>query len=610
MRANNHKHLTWLTLAVLICGLSAAPASAAKTVLRLWLTGAVAEAPSEDADFAVIFGGEKPRTLYQWVESIHKAAESDDIAGLVLIIDSPQIGLAQTEELRRAIKDFRATGKKAHAYLDYAGNASYALATAADDITIAEHSELAIMGLAAEMSYYKNLFDKIGVKADMLHCGDYKSAVEPYTRTEPSGPAAEQMNWLLDGIFDRLVNIIAEGRGLSADDVRAAIDAAPLSAEKALERKLVDRIAGFPEFRDLLHKEYGADVVVKKTMDDDDGLKIDFENPFAIFEFFSDVMDKAAEEKEPGIGLIYIEGAITTGKSQNSLMGGSSAGSTTLRAAFTKALEDDNIKAVVVRVNSPGGSALASDIMWDAETRLGKEKPLIVSMSNVAGSGGYYVAIPGSVIFAEASTITGSIGVLGGKLVWNELMEDKLGITTTMFTRGKQADLFSMNHEFTDEQRVLVQEYMDEVYAQFKGRVMTSRGDRIKGELDKLAGGRVYTGEQALEIGLIDKIGGLTDAINFAAAKAGLKDPEIYILPKQKDFAEVLMSLFDDESEDEFEIGLPQGMTRDPLVRAMLPVLREMLADRAESVLYGWSNLMIINDEHVGCFMPFSGKLH
>ena len=587
----------------------AAPALAEKTVLRLWLRGPVGEAPSEDAELLALLGGEPTRTLHQWVAMIEDAAESADVDGLVLIIDSFGAGLAQVEELRTAIGDFKAAGKPVFAYCDYAGNGGYALATAADHITLAEHSGLDIMGLRAEVSFYKKMFDKIGVTADMLHCGDYKSAVEPFTRTEPSQYAAEQMNRILDGIFDELVGMMAEGRGLSKEQIEGAIDRAPVLAQDALDLKLVDAVAGFPAFREMIRKEFGQDLKVVKSLDDDDGLDIDFENPFAFFQIFQDLMEEAQREPEPGVALIYVDGGISTGKSQSG-MGGTVAGSTTVRSALVGALENDNVKAVVLRVDSPGGSALASDIMWDAATRLGKTKPLIVSMGNVAGSGGYYVSIPGDVIFADASTITGSIGVLGGKLVWSDLWEEKIGITTTEYVRGGNAGMFSMNHGFSESERTALQQMLDTIYAQFKGRVMASRGERIKGELEDLAGGRVYTGRQALEIGLVDRIGTLSDAIAYAAEKAGLgDDPEVFVLPKEKDFMEVLLSAMGEDTRDEFEITMRDQVLSDPMLRAMLPVFKELCVEKYRALAHDWLNISIIQRENVGCFMPFSGRL-
>jgi protease-4 len=227
-------------------------------------------------------------------------------------------------------------------------------------------------------------------------------------------------------------------------------------------------------------------------------------------------------------------------------------------------------------------------------------------MGNVAGSGGYYVAIPGEQIFAEATTVTGSIGVVGGKLVWNELFEDKLGITTTEFSRGDNADLWSQNRRWTEAEEAEVQAMLDDIYSQFKGRVMQSRGDRIKGELEPLAGGRVYTGRQALEIGLVDQIGGLNDAIAYAANKVGLDDPDIYTLPKQKDFAETLMELFGEPTADEFEISIAGAVQSDPLLRRLVPLINALAPQLAETIKRDLLNLSVIQRERVGLFMPLN----
>ena len=605
MNRTVRRFVCWTALVAFVAALCPQSALAGKKLLRMRLDGPVMEAPQEMA-FLAALTGEEPKTLRQLLRTIDRAAGKKDIAGIVLIVEQPAMSLAQLEELTRALKAFRETGKKVYCYVDYAGNSSYALACAADHITLAEHSLLGINGLNASMMFFKGLLDKIGVHADMLHCGDYKSAVEPFTRTEPSKEAAENVNWLLDGLFDRWLQLMADGRGLSVEEIRAAVDAAPVSAERALKLKLVDEVSSFPAFKQMIYKEFGKDVEMLKKLDTDDEFKLDFDNPFAIFELFGKIMEKTSEPAKPGLALVYIEGAIMMGKNEPSIFGGTSAGSSTIRAAFEKARTDDNIKAVVVRVDSGGGSALASDIMWKAATRCAAEKPLIVSMGGVAGSGGYYVAIPGDVIFAEETTITGSIGVLGGKLVWKQLMEDTLGITMTEFPRGKHAGIWSMNRRWSDEERAWVQKYIDSVYTQFKGRVMQSRGDRIKGDLEPLAGGRVYTGRQALERGLVDKIGGLTDAIDFAARKADLGDDyEVYVLPKPLDIVEVFKKLLGEDTEDEFEISLRLGPAKDPLLRAALPIVQQLSPELAREIMQYLRNVVTLSHEHVGCFMPF-----
>lgn len=502
--------------------------------------------------------------------------------------------------------------------MDYAGNGTYALACAADHITLAEHSTLAIVGLHAELGFYKGLLDKIGVEAELLHCGAYKSAHEPFTRTEPSPEAAENVNWLLDSIYERWLELLAEGRELPVSAIRAAVDRAPLLADEALELKLVDQVATFNDFRKLIRDKFGDDVEVLKKYPAKPKLEIDFENPFAVFQRFAEklteMMEEAGEPPKPGIALIYIDGAIWVGKSDAGPFGtGEVAGSTTLRAAFNQAREDESIKAVVVRVDSPGGSALASDIMWRAASRCAREKPLVVSMGNVAGSGGYYVSLPGDPIFAEETTITASIGVVGGKFVWRGLMEDKLGITTTEFDRGAHAGLMSMNRKWTAAEREWMGNLLNRIYEQFKGRVRQSRGDRLVGDLEEMAGGRVYTGRQALELGLVDRIGGLTEALECAARKAGLEgtDYEIYVLPKPKTFGDFLAMLLEEETEDEWEIStrlihaatLPAGT--DSLLRAAGPVLHGLAPERLRAMRRVLLEATILQQEHVGCFMPF-----
>lgn len=613
---------------LLMAAAAPAPAFAAKKLLRIVLDGPLQEGPAEQFPITLLLSGEKPKTLRELTSTFEKAAEDDDVAGIALIVVTPQMNIAQSEELIRAMKQFRDEGKKVYCYLDWAGNLSYMLAANADHITLAENSELNIVGLNASLMYFKAMLDKIGVEAEMLRAGDYKSAAEPFMRTEPSKEAAENINWLLDGLFERWLTLMAEGRGMSVEDMRAAVNSAPLSAEDALEHKLVDEVSSFVDFKRLLHKKFGSNVEIVKKLDGEDGLKIDFDNPFAIFDFFSKIMDKAQEERKPGLALIYIEGPIVVGEAEpDPFGGGTTAASSTIRAAIEEAREDDDIKAVVIRVDSPGGSALASDIMWKAATRCAAEKPLIVSMGGVAGSGGYYVAIPGDVIFAEASTITGSIGVLGGKFVWKELMGDKLGITITEFSRGERADLMSPNHQWSDQERAWMQGYILDIYEQFKNRVKTSRGDRIKGDLEQYAGGRVFTGQQALERGLVDRIGGLRDALDHAAEKADLgEDYEVHILPRPMDITEVFRKLMGEETEDAYELdrnasagtsglGLRLGaaggspaaaLAANPLLAAIQPFLQQFAPEQARELQRQMGNLLILQRERAACFMPLN----
>ncbi len=590
--------------------LAAAPP--AKKLLRIRLSGPVLESPDNPAGLFALLGNQQPpRSLHHWLKSIRDAQNDSAVRGILLIIEDAELSLAQAEELSRALGEFRGKGKPVHTFMDYGTNVSYALAAASSDhITLAENSELALFGLYAEAMYFKGLLDKIGVQADMLHCGAYKSALEPYTRTEPSKEAAENINWLLDGIYARWIDMIAKGRNLSPDAVRQAIDNGPIPAEVALKTRLVDDVSSFEAFRKRVSKEFGPGVEVMKRYSKDVTEEIDFNNPFAMFSLIGSMMKGLAEPTDPGIGLIYIDGGIMVGRSDTDpFTGDSVAGSTTIRGALQQALDDEKIRAVVVRVNSPGGSAIASDIIYDAARRLGAAKPLFVSMGSVAGSGGYYVSIPGETIYAEASTITGSIGVVGGKLVWKGLFEEKLGITSTEFTRGQRAGLFSPNRTWSDEERAYMQEYMDRVYAQFKGRVSDSRGKRLKKDLEDIAGGRVYTGQQALELGLVDKIGGLREALDAAISKAGLtRDCPVYQLPKASEMEQFLRFLEalsgQSDKRDEFEVSATAVLRGDPLLRAAAPLLQSAAPAKLRDMLRALRGLAILQRERVGMFLP------
>lgn len=581
---------------------------AQQRLLRLKLDGAVLETPrgEELFDLSALFG-EKSRTLHEITTMIRTAANDSKINGMVLFIEQPQIGLAQADELVRAIRDFRKTGKKVYCYLDSAGNGVYAIASSADYITLSQNSSLDIIGLNAQMSFYKGLLEKLNCNMDMLHCGAYKTAAEPFTRTEPSKENVEMVNWLLDGIYERWVNMIAEGRGQSAEQIRAAVDIAPIMADKALEMKLIDAVGSLNDFREHVRKNHGKDVEVVKKYPEKSGMKMDFNNPFAMFQIFSKMMEEAtATSEKPAVAIVYIEGPIVDGRSEMDWMsGGGTAGSTTIRHAFEKALEDDNIKAVVVRVDSPGGSALASDIMWEAATRCAKVKPLIVSMGNVAGSGGYYVSIPGDTVFAEETTLTGSIGVVGGKLVWRGLFEDHLGINTFEFQRGKNAGLMSPNRPWSDSERARMTMLLDDIYTQFKGRVMTSRGQRIKGDLEKMAGGRVYTGKQALELGLVDRLGGLHDAITLAAERAKLTDYDVQVLPKPKDIGDIFRKLAGEEKDKAWEVDSEPVLRKAPLMQAALQLMGSGHFGPTQTAMNGILRATILDRARVACFMPF-----
>jgi protease-4 len=445
--------------------------------------------------------------------------------------------------------------------------------------------DLFLLGLHGESVYLKGLLDKINCQADMEHIGEYKSASETLTRTAPSPEAAEMSNWLFDSLYEEIVKGIAASRQMTEERVREVIDIGAFTAESGLEAKLIDAVEHRQAFLRDVTERYGPTAKIVKHYGRDKGPEIDTSSPFGFFSFFNELMQGVQPSFKPAVAVVYAEGLIIPGRSQESLFGGNVMGSTTLRAALDKARKDDSIKAVVLRIDSPGGSATASEIIYDAGRRVAEDKPFIVSMGNVAGSGGYYIAAGAHTIFAEPMTITGSIGVVGGKVVTKGLW-DKLGVTSSEYNRGANADMLASNRPFTDAQRQRIRDWMSSIYATFTERVTTGRGDRLAEPIEKIARGRVFTGAQAVRNGLVDKLGGLDDAIRFAAGEAKIGDYDVRVLPKPKTFIDLLMEGFGMGGGDDDEVSTklqPLG-SASPLLQNLWPLLRQADPQRAAAL--------------------------
>ncbi len=521
------------------------------------LKGPLPEAP-DAMGLGPILGSGSGTNMFDLLKRLRHARSDANLRAVIFDIEEAALGFAQIQELRKQFEALKAADKDVLVYCETLGNGSLLLGSSASKLVLAPIGDVSFTGIYAEGLYFKNLLDKVGIEADILHCGAYKSAGEPFYRTGPSPEAAEQTDRLLDSLFSEMIEAVADSRGLSTDEVRAIVDKGMFSAEEALEAKLVDKLQYRGSFIKSVKKRYGRDVKVVSNYGKDDGLDIDLSNPFAFFQVFSKLMKGEEASDETAIAVVYVEGPITTGSSEPSLFGGSSnAGSATIRKAIAEATADDSVKALILRVNSPGGSAIASDVICEATKRFKKSgRPFVVSMGNVAGSGGYYVATMGDAIFAEPTTLTGSIGVVGGKMVTKGLW-DWAGVTSHEYKRGKISDIMNTNRTFTEDERALIQGYMDRVYTVFKDRVIAGRGDRIEGDLEPLAGGRVYTGEQALKIGLVDKLGGFADAIKYTADQADLGTKyDLRVFPRPKTLMDILGELFGGESEDDEFVSL------------------------------------------------------
>ena len=347
---------------------------------------------------------------------------------------------------------------------------------------------------------------------------------------------------------------------------------------------MIDAVEHRQDLEASLKQKYGDDVVFDRKYGKKAEPKLDASSPFGIFKFWGELLgaSKPAESKKPAVGIVYVDGPIVLGGGRASMFQESAAVSSKIRKALDNAASDDSIKAVVLRVNSPGGSALASEIILDATRRVKAKKPFIVSMGDVAGSGGYYVACGADTIFADDATITGSIGVVGGKLATGG-MYDKLGVTFKSYRRGQNAGMLASGETFTPGERLKMRTWMDEIYGVFKGHVTAIRGNRLKKPIDDLAGGRVYTGKQALELGLVDRLGTLHDAIAFVAEQAKLTDYDVRVVPKPKSFLEQLL---EDGADNEPRKGL-DVVHRPTLLDLAQPFLRSLDPSRAGAGPHG-----------------------
>jgi protease-4 len=441
------------------------------------------------------------------LQRLDSAATDRHVKGMLLDLSGPPLSWAQLEELRDAVAKVRAEGKPVVAYLSGSpSNGAYYLASACDKVYLHPAGSLDLIGLSLESQFFAGALDLVGVKAQYAKRADYKSSPEQWTNTEPSDPAREQMNALADDLFDALTAGIAEGRGMESDAVVGLIDEGPFTAAEALEKGLVDELYYPDELEDKL-----------------EGV---FPKGFELDDLYGAFPETSGWEHRKQVAIVYVDGPIVGGESQSpGLLSGGNTGSSTVVRQLRQAAEDSPVKAVVLRVDSPGGSAFASDEIWRAVEQLQEEgKPVVVSMGGVAASGGYYVAAGADAIFAEPTTITGSIGVYGGKFSLGELYE-KVGVGYEIYGRGRKASMYSMSREMDPVEYEALDRMIEDTYDQFKERVATGRGLELD-EVEEVARGRVWSGARAKEVGLVDELGGLQAAITYAKVEAGLDADE------------------------------------------------------------------------------------
>ena len=514
-----------------------APTIRDNSVLALHVAGPLPDYVPDDP-FRRFFGG-TDQSLSNLVLQFKKAKVDKRIKGILIEVDMSGAGWGKSEEIRDAIADFRSSGKPVYAYMEFGMNKEYYIASACDKIFVAPPGELFINGLAADVMFFRGSLDKLGIYPDIYQIGKYKSIGDMFTRKDMSDAHKEFINSLLDDLFNRYVDAIARARGKSPEDVRAIIDDAPYGAEKAKQVGLIDGAA----YRDEVDKEFKAKLGYKES----DELHVVKGSEYREVE-----PESLGLNKGENIAVIYASGDIGSGRSENGPSGGQSIGSDTLAKALNDARDDKTVKAIVLRVDSPGGSGLASDVIWHAVEAAKQKKPVVVSMSDVAASGGYYISASASKIIAQPSTITGSIGVVAGKPVMRGFY-DWLGISNEYVLRGKRAGMFRETEKFTPEERTKFEDWIKTTYYDdFVPKVAKGRNKNAE-YIDSVGQGRVWTGAQGKERGLVDEFGGLDRAFEIAKQLANIpadKGVHRVIFPYPRTFLQELMSGGDDASTE------------------------------------------------------------
>lgn len=471
--------------------------------------------------------------LPQLLSLLRQAGDDPSVEAVSLYIGTLQANWAQLEEIREAIALLQERGRTVHAYLERPGHAEYFLATACDTIATSPLTNLAIVGLRSEVTFFKGLLDLVGVRASFEAAGEFKSFGEPFTRETMSGPYRESLDFVLGALHRAFVAGVAQGRGLDADTVQARVDQGPWSAEEALEFGLVDSVVYPDRWKRSLRKRLGDKRLAKDDEPDpeagDQGVPEEGAPPRGKLRSQPAVgwlrpwvlLERLERYGRPGdlVAVVVAAGSIIDSDAQQAPRGRIAA--RPLSSLITAVRNDPRVKAVVLRIDSPGGSGLASDLLWRELRRLKKKKPLVASMGGTAASGGYYLAMASDRIFADASTITGSIGVVAGKFDVSDLL-DKVGLRQEVFSYGENTGLFAPTEGLDERTRERLRAHLEVFYEAFVGKAADCRGQAFD-DVEQHARGRIWTGQQAAERGLVDEVGGLRRAIEDAADRGSCR---------------------------------------------------------------------------------------
>lgn len=461
--------------------------------------------------------------FFDLINGIKKAETDDRIKGIYINVSAPQSGMATMKEVRQALIEFKKSGKPIIAYSEVYSQGAYYLASVANKVYLNPQGDLEFKGLNSEVMFFKGALDKIGVEMQILRVGDFKSAVEPYTNTKMSEPNRLQVSQMVNGIYDEIIKEIGSSRKISTDSLKSIANQYKIQhSEDALKYKMVDAL----KYKDEVLEELNTITNTKKNKN----FPIVSINDYIKNKVETDISNKNK------IAVIYANGEITGGEGDDATIG-----SERISRAIRKARLDSNIKAIVLRVNSPGGSALASEVIWREVSLTKKVKPVIASFGDVAASGGYYIAAGADSILVQPNTITGSIGVFGIIPNAQKLLNDKIGITFDNEKTGEYADIMSLTRPMTPGERFILQNGINRVYNVFINRVSTGR-TRSKEYIETIASGRVWTGKDAVRIGLADREAGFKEAIESAARKANIKNYRLVEYPEKLDPIRALLN--------------------------------------------------------------------
>jgi len=550
-----------LLMIALVFGPARTPTVASNSTLFLRIQAPFPEVESNSI-FAPFVGTQQ--TLRTVLAVIDRAQRDDRVRGMVVIPNTTGALWAQVQEIHDALEDFKKSGKSLVVFMEYGGATDYLLASAAERILMMPAGTLDLAGLATYEVFLRGAFDKLGVYPDLLHIGEFKTYSNTFTERGFTPAHREMTGSLNRDMYDQLVSAIAAGRNMTEDQVRLALDSGPFLPEEAKAAGLTDDVAYDDQIDDA------SPVQGTRRLEGDD-----YTSGFV-----------AGVGTGPRVALLYAVGTIASGGSSFDGPGGMVLGSDTFVKWIRRVRADSSIRAIVIRIDSPGGSAIASEVIWRELMLTRRVKPVIVSMGDVAASGGYYMAVPATAIVAQPGTITGSIGVVTGKFVLKGAL-DKLGVGTDAVSDGRFAEIYSPFSPFTSAERAKVEEQMQSTYDLFLSRVAEGRGTTVE-KIEAIAKGRVWTGQQAMDLGLVDELGGLDRAISLAKEHAKLDDSKsvtLVVYPRKRSFTELLAN----------PLGVGLGATLELLTRRPEARMVNTVMDRLELFRRGESLTLMPN---------------